>query len=345
MATIGILLSVLLVAYIVRLIYSKSCLKNLDIQIKISAPTAVEGDILMLTEILTNDKWLPLPWVSVKFETSKALLFTSGTAASDAYYRNDLFHILMHQKITRRLPFTCTKRGRYTFHGLTLTTWDILMSQKHIQKLDAVTQLTVYPSTLPMQEIDDICTRVHGQLKSSLPINTDPFAFKGIREYAATDSIKAINFKASARGLGLMVNQWDFVGTRQVHILLDTKRQTLWYNQEKEERAIKIIASVSEKMTGLGVPTSFTHNAANIAEGYGAIHHTLVLEALADIEFSIDATPLSIPDDTSPEYWLITPDYTKEMAETYQKLKASGIKVVWIMPQPATEAIEDIIYV
>jgi len=330
MATIGILLSVLLVAYIVRLIYAKSCLKNLDIQISISAPTAVEGDILMLTEVLTNNKWLPLPWVSVKFETGKALLFTTGTAASDAYYRNDLFHILMHQKITRRLSFTCTKRGRYTFHGLTLTAWDILMSQKYIQKFDTVAYLTVYPSTLPSWEIDNICTRVHGQLKSTLPIITDPFAFRGIREYSEADSMKAINFKASAKGQGLMVNQWDFIGTRHVHILLDTKRQTLWYDQEKEERAIKIAASISEKMTRLGVPVSFTHNSAYMPEGYGVIHHISILEALTDVEFSIDAVPLLMPSDLAPEYWLVTPEHTKETAEAYQKLKATGAKAIWL---------------
>jgi len=364
MATIGILFAILLVAYILRLAYSKGCLNNLDAQVSISAASATEGDTLTLTEVLTNNKWLPLPWVSLKFRTGKELVFSSGTLASDAHYRNDLFHILMHQKITRRISFDCSKRGFYSIDGLELTAWDILMEQKYIRRLPCNVCLTVYPSTIPLPDMEYLCTRVYGQLRTRHPINPDPFSFRGIREYSPNDPMKAINFKASARGMGLMINVWDFCNARQVAILLDVGRHVLWHNESLEERAIKIAASAAKKMADIDTPTRFVTNGkssisgndTNIPEGLGPQHLRSILESLSYVDTSNqDITPITHTLDNlataghhDPEYWLITPYYSKEVEESFLKIKKTGARVVWIMPAPKpreTDVYKDIIFV
>ena len=364
MATIGILIAILITVYIFRLVYSKACLTNLDAQVSISSTTATEGDTLTLTEVLTNNKWLPLPWVSLKFSMGKELLFASGTLASDAHYRNDLFHILMHQKITRRLAFDCSKRGFYSIDGIELTAWDLLMEQKYIRRLPCDIRLTVYPSTIPTPEIDGLCTRVYGQLRTRHPINPDPFSFRGIREYSSRDPMKAINFKASARGMGLMVNVWDFSNARQVAILLDCQRHILWHNEYLEERAIKIAASVAAKMNEIGIPTSFVSNgrssvsgnSTHINEGLGTQHLRSILESLAFVDVpNQDIAPITHTIDGlataghhDPEYWLVTPYYSKEVEESFLRLKQTGARVVWIMPAPKpndTDVYEEIIFV
>ena len=265
MPIIGIFIALLIITHILHKIYAKACLKNLDIQLSVSATTATEGDTLTLTEVLANNKWLPLPWVAVKFFMGRELQFASSAAVTDAYYRNDLFHILMHQKITRRLAFTCTKRGYYTIDKIDLTSWDVLMISKYAQKYPCNVHLTVFPSTLPTDEIDGICTHVYGHLRTSIPIHPDPFSFRGIREYSSTDTMKAINFKASARGMGLMSNVWDFANARQVAILLDTQRHIHLHSEYLEEYAIKLVASIAEKMTAMGTPISFATNAKSAA--------------------------------------------------------------------------------
>ena len=350
MATIGIFLSIILTLFILRRAYAKNCLKNLNITLSISAPAATEGDTLVLTEVLANNKWLPLPWVAAKFQTAKELLFETSTVGTDAYYRNDLFHILMHQRITRRLPFTCTRRGFYTIKGLELTAWDILLEAKHIRKCDCNINLTVYPATLPIHEMDALCTYVYGQLRTRIPINPDPFTFAGIREYATGDSMKAINFKASARGMGLMVNKWEFVNARQVAILLDAKRYGMAYNEYPEERAVKIAASVADKMTRAGTPVKFVTNGrsvisgevATVGMGQGSTHLYSVLESLAYLDFnnqdvsdfSREIDDIITVGDFVPEYWIITPYFSKEVETAYGRLKAAGARVVWVMPAP-----------
>ena len=364
MTTLGILLAILITIYIFRKIYSKACLTNLDLSVSMSAAEATEGDVLTLTEVLTNNKWLPLPWVSVKFRTGKELLFTSGGIASDAHYRNDLFHILMHQKITRRLPLECSKRGFYSIDGLELTAWDLLMEQKYIRRLPCNIKLTVYPGTIPTQDVDYLCTRVYGQLRTRHPINPDPFSFRGIREYSSIDPMKAINFKASARGMGLMVNVWDFSNARQVAILLDTQRHVLWHNEALEERAIKIAASVATTMTGIGTPVSFVSNgrssvsgnAAYVPEGLGTRHLRSVLESLAFLDvgnqeilpITDTINALALAGHHDPEYWLITSYYSKEVEESYLGLKKTGARAVWVMPAPrpsGTVVCDEIIFV
>lgn len=362
MATIGVFLSILLALYVLRRVYAKNILNDMDVTLTLSDSTVVEGDSLTLTEVLTNNKWLPLPWVAVKFKTSKELLFDSNTVGTDAYYRNDLFSILMHQKISRHLPFVCTKRGFYTIGEVELIAWDILFETKHIQKKPTQVSLTVYPSMLPVNELESLYAHVYGHFSSSVPINPDPFTFAGIREYSAGDSMKAINFKASARGLGLMVNVWEFTNARQMVILLDAKRHGISYNEYPEERIVKIAASVANKMLLSGTPVKLVSNGKsgvsgqkiNLGFGHDRVHFTSVMESLAYVDFkNQDILSLSQEiDEIVPardtEYWILTPYYSKEIQQAYEKLKALGANTVWIMPEPKPsyeEFCDEIIFV
>ena len=350
MPTLGIFLAIALAVYILHKVYSKFCMRNLDAQLSISRSTATEGDTLTLTEVLTNNKWLPIPWVTVKFRAAKELQFARAAVASDAYYRQELFHILMQQKITRRLAFTCSKRGYYFVDGLELTAWDVLMESRYIVKIPCDIRLTVYPAPLEAQEFDELCTLVYGQLRSNYPINPDPFSFRGIREYSPGDPLKAVNFKASARGLGVMVNIWEYSAAREIEILLDVKRHEAWYNEALEERAVKIAASVSEKMITVGTPVGFASNGRSVVsgaeisvpQGRGVHHSRAVLEALAYVDFANqDVEPIVgkineiiAVGNFTPEYWLITPYFSREIEAAFLQLKATDARVVWIQPGP-----------
>jgi uncharacterized protein (DUF58 family) len=315
--------------------------------------------------VVTNRKWLPLPWLGVKFQVDRELEFADMSAAkiSDLYYRHDLFHILMHQKITRRLKFTCAKRGYYAIRGLEVTGWDILMENKYIKQFVVDTRLTVYPATLDIAEADALCTRVYGHLRTIYPIHPDPFSFRGIREYSPHDPMKSINFKASAKALDLMVNVWDFSNARQIVILLDVERHIIWHNESLEERAIKIAATIAERMNAQGVPLAFYTNGKSVINGAttqiiagkGGVQLRRILEALSYINmyaeniipFTETLRNLAAASDTEPEYWLISPYYSKETAQALAKLRETGARTAWIMPgdRPLNfEATDEIIF-
>jgi uncharacterized protein (DUF58 family) len=160
--------------------------------------------------------------------------------------------------------------------------------------------------------------------------------------------MKSINFKASAKAQELMVNVWDFSNARQIVLLLDAERHIIWHNEGIEERAIKIIASMAERMNMQGVPLSFYTNgrsirsgaSTHITEGKGAVHLRRILESLAYINmYATDITPfaetinhLTAQANIELEYWLISPYYSKETAAALSALSETGARTVWIMP-------------
>jgi len=263
---IGIFIAVLLVFYIIRRVYRQSSLHNLGVELSFSSLRATEGAKLTLTTILTNSKWLPLPWVAVKFNVSRHLLFddTENAQVSDNYYRNDLYSILMRQRITRRLSFVCGRRGYYAIPTIDLSAWDLLMETKNAEMVECGAHLTVYPASLPIPEVDDICVQIYGHMRARNIMHPDPFSFRGLREYSPNDPLKAINFKASAKAQELMVNLWEYMNAREVILLYNVQRYTVWHNEVLDEYTIKLVAGLAEKLARENVPVRFITNGLHI---------------------------------------------------------------------------------
>jgi len=359
---IGIFLAVLLAFLIIRTVYRRAGLKKLDIHVSYSKPRATEGASLFITTVLTNAMWLPLPWVSVKLKMSKHLIFADmeNAQVTDFFYRNDLYNILMRQRITRRLGFVCAKRGYYPISTVDIAAWDIMMESKSAAVVECNTNLTVYPATLPSAEVDDVCVQIYGQLKARNIIYPDPFSFRGIREYSTHDPIKAVNFKASAKAQELMVNLWEHMNARQVILLYNLQRYSVWHNEVLDEYTIKLVASLAERLTSQNVPVRFItngksikidgepmiktsaaiENATEISEGIGDLQLERILEALAYLDLEQkDVAPfakiLSKTAETykyEPEYWLISTHHEPELEAAYKELMTQGARTVWVMP-------------
>jgi len=362
---ISVFLAVLLAFLLIRLLYRRVDLSKLEGLVTFSASRAVEGSKLVLTTVLTNTMWLPLPWVAVKFKVSSCLRFADMDNANvtDFYYRHDLYNMLMRQRITRRLSFICAKRGYYHITDLDVTAFDILMEYKNAAKIDCDARLTVYPSTLPVQEVDDICVQIYGQQRARNNIHPDPFSFKGIREYSPGDPLKAINFKASARTQELMVNLWEHMNTRQVIMLFNLQKHNRWHNEVLDEYAIKLVASLAERLLLENVPVRFITNGLSvkiddeptsagfteIPDGVGEIQLERIMETLALLDLAqTEVSPFSqILSDTAlshklePEYWLISTYHDKDLETEYEKLMSQGARTVWVLPRSAGVRLAD----
>ena len=98
------------------LLYRKFWSKGLTVEIRFAQEEAVAGQEAVLTEVITNRKWLPIPILHIKFQINRNLRFLSMNNAqvSDLIYKNDMFSLLFYQRITRTLPFRCERRGYYT---------------------------------------------------------------------------------------------------------------------------------------------------------------------------------------------------------------------------------------
>ena len=362
MTVVGVFFAVIVTLLLIRILYRRAALNKLDVKVSFSKPRATEGASLIITTVLTNSMWLPLPWVSVKLKVSRHLLFADmeNAQVTDYFYRNDLYNILMRQRITRRLSFVCGKRGYYNIPSVDIAAWDILMEAKSAALIECDAHLTVYPAILPTEEVDEICVQIYGQLQARNIIYPDPFSFRGIREYSTHDPLKAVNFKASAKAQELMVNLWEHTNARQVILLYNLQRYSVWHNEVLDEYTIKLVASLAERLATANIPVRFitnglsikidgnpvptgiatVENTTEIAEGIGDLQLERILESLAHLDLEqTDVAPFAnILAKTAeaykyePEYWLISTYHEPELEAAYKELMAQGARTVWILP-------------
>ena len=348
MEIIEVCFAIFLLSVAQRLLFKYFWKRGLTIEVGFSASAASEGDTLNLTETLTNRKILPLPWVSAKFQVSKHLQFLDSTNSqvSDDYYRNDLFSVMMFQKITRTLPFVCGKRGFYRIKSIDLVSNDILYTSKLYSPEKSGAQLTVYPKLINVDEFAVPYKKISGNILARRFINPDPFEFKGIREYQSYDSFKSINFKASAKTGRYMVNMYDYTVSQEIIILLNLQKYSSFVSFPLYEKSIRLAASLAEYYIKEGIPVSLisgakdiiTEKAAVILSGQSAFHLNAVFEALARITLDSDAYPITeftrgFSGDNGNKVFILISTYNEpDIEQEFGRLRETGSDALWIIP-------------
>lgn len=143
MLTIIILLLVLVILFFVqKLVFRNQWNKNLDIRIEFDRDYVFCGEDANLVETIVNNKYLPLPVLEVGFDMSRHLAFRAeeNSMVSDMTYRRDIFTASVKQRITRTLPFRAQKRGYYRISSTTITSHDLLMSDKYVSHMEQASE-------------------------------------------------------------------------------------------------------------------------------------------------------------------------------------------------------------
>jgi uncharacterized protein (DUF58 family) len=348
-----IILSALLGAALLYLLqnylYRRYWNKNLTVEVSFSDEKAVEGDELTLYETVINKKILPLPIVKVKFMTSKYLAFldTNNSSITDNYYRNDLLSIMMYQKLTRSLSFLCSKRGYYIINQVEVVCSDIFVSFEAVTNYDGDIHLYVYPKPVESGKFSAPFNKMLGTVLTKRFINEDPFEFRSIREYQSYDTLKSVNWKASAKTGSLKVNVNDYTSSQQVKILLNMESETIWKYEDLLEESIRIAASFASAFTEQGIPTSvytnakdiMTHEVICVPAGSGNNHIKALHESLARIDTNqappvfVNSLKEEIQQTGSNDYLVFISSYQKEdlqyfLTELFEKKRDFS----WIIP-------------
>ncbi len=259
-----------LVYSLLRWYYLHSWNKNLKTKVKFSVSDAVCGDTFELVEEVTNAKRIPLPFIHLKFQTSMALIFKDGTEnskMSDATYRDDVFSLLMNQRITRRIPVKCEQRGVYTVDEIELVFTGLFMNDVSVYRNASNASVTVYPDPYFFDGADVLYSKILGLAERNSLINPDPFAFRQIREYDTNDPMNTINWKASARTGNLMVNQYNETTCQQVFILLNLEPEGMLVYDRLSEASISLAAGIAETLIENGISVGLLSNGVDCLSG------------------------------------------------------------------------------
>jgi uncharacterized protein (DUF58 family) len=248
---------------LLRKYYLDNWNKKLDVKVKFSVSDAVCNDTFELIEEVTNEKKIPLPFVHLKFQSSTSLIFKDGNEnarISDATYRDDVFSLLMNQRITRRIPVTCAQRGVYRLGDIEMVFTGLFMNDVSVRRSKSIASVTIYPDPYSIEDVNVLYSRVLGLAERNSLINPDPFAFRQIREYDTSDPMNTINWKASARTGSLMVNQYNETTCQEVYILLNLEPEGMLVYERLSEASISIAAGLCETLLDSGISVGLLSN-------------------------------------------------------------------------------------
>lgn len=317
---------------------------RLSADILFSQACAYEGEQAFLREEIVNRGFLPLPAIEVQFAISRNLIF-SGEASlnsniTDQSYKRDIFSMLPNQKIIRRLSFQCSRRGFYEIKKSTITGYDFFFHPSCQADYAHQTQFYVLPAPVDTRKIQLLYQQIHGMIRRQNRLFPDPYEFAGIREYTTSDSIRHINWKASARSQQLLVNQFDSTTSARVSIYLDTEDRNILKEEELVEESIRIAASLASRVMKDHLElTLFTTAGYHFFARSGIASITELNYGLAKLDTSqftetcASCIQRSLSElDSSSVCILISKNESAEMLQAMTELSQKGIQTLWIRP-------------
>ena len=350
MKIILLLLGAVLLYHLQAYFYRQKWTSGLSIDVHFSESAVNEGDTTSLVETVINRKLLPLTLLQIKFHVNNKLQFVNeeNTIVTDNAYRNDIFSVMPYEKIQRKLPFVCTKRGCYQIHSLDLISFDLFLSEKSVHTEKFITTLYVYPKPIDRTILEVPFQKMMGTILTRRSLLEDPFEFRGIRPYQMQDSMKSINWKASAKTGEWKVNTRNYTASQQVTFLLDMHDNSNWEYTRLIETSIRIVASYAEELIVNGIPTRIVSNGLDAITGndlhipYGASsrHAIAIKEGLARIDekkavpsmLSYVENELANPEASSTLYILVSKIQNEEFLTAYNKLCTLSPDSQWIAP-------------
>ncbi|MBJ6359958.1 DUF58 domain-containing protein [Paenibacillus sp. GCM10012307] len=268
-----ILLMALLVSIGQSAVYTYWGKRRLSYSRSFSTDRCFQGDQIEMVEQIANYKLLPLPWLRVesllhiglRFERQANLEISEGQFMQN---HKSLFSLLPYTKITRRHKITCVKRGVYRMDAVSLTCGDALGMNSTSKRIHVGSELKVYPKPLPLSELSLPTQSWHGERIVKRWIVEDPFMTAGTREYRYGDSMKGVNWKATARTGALQVHKRDYTADNRLMIVINIEDHERMWNTVKEQQrvewAISYAAGVASYAASQGMEFGFLINACQL---------------------------------------------------------------------------------
>ncbi len=194
--------------------WAKYCLVRVEYQHALSATRAFPGEEVQLVTQLTNGKVLPLPWIQVTDELPREVQPLQGrTIPSPDPTRivlTSLLSMKWYQRTTRTYTLRCLQRGHYFIGPVCIRSGDLFgMFSSELRK-ERDQFLTVYPRILPLGFQEPPSREPYGNIRVRRALIEDVTRPVGSRRYQASDSLKYVHWKATARTGELQTRVFDY---------------------------------------------------------------------------------------------------------------------------------------
>jgi uncharacterized protein (DUF58 family) len=326
-----------------------------------STKACFEGEEAELVERIANRNLVPVPWLRLESLIHAGLKFHSQAnldISDGSIFQNhkSLFSLMPFTQITRRHSLICARRGCYRLNTASLTCGDLLGIYKNTIKLSLDAELLVYPKPAELDSIPLPSHSWQGDISVRRWIVEDPFMMVGAREYRYGDSLKGVNWKATARSGKLQVHQLDYTADHRLLILVNVEDHEKMWSAVNDaalfERGLSYAAAIAGRSIDQGMETGFGTNAylidgpkdpVYIEPRSGPNQMTFMLETMARL-----VVGRSIPIDTMLEdladhnpvnldILIISAYVSDKMLKPIEQLRDNGNAVEFLSPDKLTE--------
>ncbi len=248
---------------------SKLWHKYLEVAIILPTEELFVGQNSYVEEEVVNYGWWPISILEISFQLPIGITYSNveNNSVSDTVVRRDIFSIAPRQKIKRKFQINCESRGRYQVEELNLMSYDMAVIQKDYTKKTMQREFYIYPQLVRTEQLNMLLKQLTGELMVQKKQVVDPFSFGSIREYTMTDSMKSINWKASAKSGEFMVNEYASSQNQKITILLDTYENFSSRDRRLHEEGIRIASTLVRKLSAQGMEVGIESNGRNPDKG------------------------------------------------------------------------------
>lgn len=298
------------------------------------------GEYATVSVEVANRSLLPVPWIQITDSVPLALrtaapvrlAFSLGAGGS--------------RQMSYRIY--AARRGFYRLGPLRLVTGDVL--GLHTRQLSTVgAELTVFPRVLPLQRLVLPAHLLFGPLASRVQRGEDPARPAGVRKYQASDGVRRLDWKSTARYGELVVRRAEPSIAPETTLALAFGRSDFSARimQDCIERAATAAASLATALLARKLPVGFISNGVDpknpraevvLPQGKGDGHRHVLLYLLGRLEpgegpslFEVLARQ-SLP--WGGTLTLIVSDLEGELLPQIDVLKRRGQHVVALLLEP-----------
>jgi uncharacterized protein (DUF58 family) len=279
--------------------WSRVCLRNLTVERRFGQTRAFWGEEIEMSQVFTNNKPLPIPWLAIEdFYPGKLELTSSlkeAAITSQERRINTAMSIGWYERVTRRYRILCKARGEHNFGPITVNSGDVFGLFRRYETVKTPQTLIVYPRYVPIEQLGIPARQPFGDFKAVQHLATDPLRLRTIREYALGDNPRHIHWKATARRGALQTKLFEPAATPQLLVFCNQDTFThMWEGIDREtlELTITVAASIANHaleegyMVGLQVNAfgNMSDTQVKVPPSRNPDQFTRILENLARIE-------------------------------------------------------------
>lgn len=235
-------------------LWARYSLDRVEYSRSLSGTRLYSGESVTMTFSVINRKLLPLAWLDIEDQISESLRVLERDILPSGIPGVDVLRITTAARWYERISWTVEiegpVRGHHPLGPVTLRSGDLFGFFTRRETIPDESYLTVFPRVVSLEDIAIPARHLFGDRRIRRQIITDPSRTAGVRDYRPEDSIRYINWKATARVQSLQTRIFDPTTEVQFGVFLNLDTfEHYWegLDSERAEGAIVVAASIATR--------------------------------------------------------------------------------------------------